>query len=593
MTDAFLNGSRKKPNARFRPAAMVSALVLWAALAAGGCGEDEAQPEADFVFASASQHHSLDPQRMSWLHDIRLARALYEPLTRHEVPGLEIRPGAAESWAVSEDGTRYTFTIREDATWSNGDPVRAEDFVFAWRRALLPDLASDYTQLLFCIEGAEPFFSFRQKQLERVAEGALNAEKAWAAAKKRFRETVGVSAAGPRTLRVRLERPLPYFLELCAFSTFMPAHKESVQAATRLEEESGMRRMDSTYFNDPKRMVTNGAYELAARSESRVRLRAQPHYGRSEAPKSETIVEKIVEDPQTQMLQYRRGLVHWLPDIPSTSSLAADLAASGRDDVHVTTGAGTYFYAFNCLPKHADGTSNPLADRKVRRALSMAIDRKTLVEEVTRLGQPVARSFVPPEALAEYEPPVEAGAAFDPESARQLLDEAGHPDGEGLEGLSILYNTEGAHEVIAQQIRSAWEKHLGVSMSLEGVDSRAFGHRLREQQFDVARAGWFGDYRDPTTFLDRFRSGDGNNDSKWKHPPFDRLMAKAAEERGADARRRLLQRAERMVLKRQPVAPIFHYVTLDVYDPQRVRGLPPNAWHVFRLEQVRVKGAGD
>ena len=571
-----------------RPAAASVLLAALLALAAG-CGGDD-RSEAELVFVSGTGHHTLDPQRMSWLHDIRLARALFEPLTRWRVPEMEPKPGVAASWRVENGGRRYVFRLRESARWSNGDPVTADDFVFAWRRALLPDLAADYTQLLFDIRGARAFFDWRARQLERVAAGDLGARAAWRAAKERFAERVGIAAPDARTLVVRLERPVPYFLGLCAFSTLMPVHAESVEAATRLDPSSGMRKTAGAYWSDPDRLVTNGPYVLERRRPRRdVRLRANPRYWNREAVESETILEQIVTEPQTAMLRYERGEADWLPDIPSASSLAADLAAAGRDDVHVTRAAGTYFYNFNCAPERADGSRNPLHDPRLRRALSMAIDRETIVEKVTRVGQDPARTFVPPGVIADYQPPVSAGVTYAPDRARELLAEAGHAGGEGLTDLSILYNTEGSHERIAERVARGWSDTLGVSVDLEGLDSKAFGQRLDEGRFTIARAGWFGDYPDPSTFLDKFHSENGNNDANFRDERFDARLEEARATAAGPKRRRLLERAEARMLDKQPVAPIYHYVTLDVFDPERVRGLAPNPWNVHRLDRIRAK----
>jgi oligopeptide transport system substrate-binding protein len=262
--------------------------------------------------------------------------------------------------------------------------------------------------------------------------------------------------------------------------------------------------------------------------------------------------------------------------------------ASDRPDVHLVPMAGTYFYNFNCLPRFADGTENPLHDWRVRRALSMAIDRRTIVAQVTRLNQPVARSFIPPLALPDYQPPVDEGATYEPEVARQLLAEAGYPGGEGLEGLSILYNTGFGHENIAQVIARTWEQDLGVVVTLEGVESRVFGDRLKTQQFAIARAGWFGDYRDATTFLGKHVTGDGNNDAAWSNPQYDALMTEASTERDRQRRTELLESAEAILLQRQPIAPIFHYADVQVFDPDVMRHYRPNPWAFRRLDRVTI-----
>ena len=552
-------------------------------------------PRADLVFISGSEHRYLDPQRVSWLHDIRIVECLFDPLVRTQLPQMAIEPSAADHWTMSEDGLHYTFHLRPDAHWSNGDPLRASDFVYAWRRALMPDLAADYTQLLWCIEGARQFFKWRSDQLKRYLQSDVHnlesAQRLLDEAYLRFEQTVGVLAVDEKTLVVHLARPTPYFLGLCAFATFMPVHADSVDRQVSLNVDTGMLIQDP-YWIKPDRLICSGPYVLAARRFKRdLLLNRNPYYWNRQVMANDSILERIVGYPQTQLLMYEGGEVDWLPDIPSSTSLAADLATQNRADVHIIPAAGTYFYNFNCQPTRSDGTPNPLADRRVRRALSLAMDRQTIVTRITRLGQPPARTFVPLGALPQYEPPVEAGVSFDPEGARKLLASAGYPGGRGLEGLSILYNNGFGHEVIAQALKHGWQQHLGVAVSLQGLEVTVFGERLKNHDFTIARAGWFGDYLDPTTYLDKFVTGNGNNDAAYSNPAFDRLMEQAANELNPAKRMAILREAEVVMLSDQPIAPIYQYVKMHVFDPDRVAGVHPNPWNFRRLEQIRVRRA--
>ena len=549
--------------------------------------------EPDFTFVCENAHRFLDPQRMSWLHDIRVARCLFEPLTRVQLPNMDIEPAAAERWQISEDGLTYTFFIRPNSQWSNADPLRADDFVYAWRRALMPDLASDYSQLLWTIEGAESFFRWREEQLADYAQDdskqSIETAQAYLdRAHQRFEEMVEVGTLDERTLRVKLARRVPYFLQLCAFATFMPVHRSTVESQTSLHVETG-RLIQDPYWTRPDRLVCNGPYRLARRRFKRdLFMVANEHHWNRAALGTTRIHERIIANPSTALLLYEAGKVDWLPDIPSAGSLAGNLVSQNRIDVHVTAAAGTYFYNFNCLPTLADGAKNPLADFRVRRALSMAIDREGLIKNITRLGQPPAYTFVPVGSLPQYDPPVEAGCAFDPDAARKLLAEAGFGNGgKRLSGLSILYNTAGSHKQIAQAIKRMWSQHLEVDVKLEGLESMAFGDRLRNHDFTIARAGWFGDYLDPTTFLDKFKTDNGNNDAAYANPKFDALMHEASTQHDTSVRMKTLRRAEAIMLADQPIAPIYQYVNFNVFDPERVRGLQPNAWKSQRLEQVR------
>jgi oligopeptide transport system substrate-binding protein len=568
-----------------------------------GCGQSE--PSADFVFAATSSPNTLDPQQMSWLHDIRIAGCLYEPLVNRQVPEMELEPGAAESWTVSEDGLTYTFTIRPEARWSDGQPVTARDYLYAWRRGLTPDLAADYSKLLFYIEGAEAFFDARQEQLKQYADrpeeekGEQAAEELWATARDElFPQTVGLEAPDDQTLVVRLEQSTPYFLELCAFATFLPNPPRVIEEHLSFSGDTGRMQIDQTYWSDPDRLVTNGPYRLG---DYRIRrdllLEQNPHYWNAQAMGNTSILQRIIKDPNTALLALENGQIDWYPDLPTTGDTAADLVAAAeagqRNDVHVTPWAGTYFYSFNTLPEKPDGSPNPLADERVRRALSMAINREQIVNQITKMSQPTARSFVPPDAVPTYEPPADVGVAFNPEKAQQLLSEAGYPKGEGMEGLSILYNTGGGHGPIAEAIQGMWREYLNVSVDLQKQEVQVFGDRLSNQRYTIARASWIGDYRDPSTFLNKYDSRSQNNDSRWENPEYDALLAQAAEMTAGSERMAKLRQAEALLLQGQPIAPIFHYITLDLYDPEKVIGIHPNRWNFRRLEFVRKIDPGD
>lgn len=570
-------------------------LTLILSLTCFSCGESE--PRAGLVFVSPDDHNFLDPQRMTWLHDLRVAECLFEPLVRFKLPEMTIEPAAAESFEVSLDGLTYTFRLRGDAKWSNGEALTAGDFIHAWRRAIAPDMAADYSELFFRIKGAREFFNWRNQQLAATHTMRFASEQAqqeyfanaWREAVAHFDQTVGIKSPDARTLIVTLEAPTPYFIELAAFAPFSPVHAASVEKATTLNA-SGMRETDATYWADPQRLITNGPYVLAERRFRRDLLMTQnPHYWNKAAMKNTSIREVIIGDHGTALQQYQSGKVDWLPEVPTASAMAADLVAQKREDVITTPWAGTYFYSFNCLPTLKDGTPNPLADARVRKALALAIDRKLIVERVTRMNQPVAKTFIPPGALPGYEPPVDAGAGYDIERAKKLLADAGYADGSTLKGLSILYNTGQGHENIAQQIKRAWEETLGVSVTLEGVEVKAFSQRLKSQEYTIARAAWIGDYRDPTTFLDKFLSAGANNDAKWANEEYDALMAKAARQTDEAERLATLRDAETLLMKEQPLAPIFHYITLHLYDPKKVKGIHPNIWNNRRLEFVSVE----
>ncbi len=573
------------------------ALFLLAAFLPGaaGCGFQESQPDptgegGTLRFISPDAVNTLDPQGTSWLSDFRMIEGIFEPLLRVNPETLAVEPAAAEALpTVSDDGKTYTFTLRDDLKWQNVDPVTSNDFAYAWQRALLADFAADYSGLFFCIEGAEDFFLWRAEQLANLKNSGKTASQLWDETKQRFRDTVGIETPDDRTLIVRLKQPTAYFNELAAFTPFAPVHEASVADTVEVNADTGVVTKDPGYWQDPERLIGNGPYRLSTNQPKvRMILDASPTYHGAAEVANARIVMEVDASPTGALLRYERGGVDWYPGFPTNDPKAAALVAADRDDVHYGPAAGTYYYLFNCLPEH-EGRPNPLADPRVRRALSLAVDRSLIVQNVTRLNQPVARSFVPPGVLPGYDPPVEAGPTFDPDTARRLLAEAGYPDGRGLDNLSVLFNSEGEHGLVAQSIANMWREHLGVTVQLEQVEKKTFSQRRRSQGFTIARGGWFGDYRDPTTFLDMLRTNDGNNDPKYQNPDYDRLLAEAAETADTARRTELLQEAEALMLNDLPVMPIYHYTNLDLYDPETVKGLSLNPWNYRSLEAVAVE----
>jgi len=350
-----------------------------------------------------------------------------------------------------------------------------------------------------------------------------------------------------------------------------------------------MVRVDQAYWSDPDRVITNGPYHLAERVFKRYSLlKANEDYWNRSNMKNSTVVERIISDPQNALLTYTNGKADWLPAIPSARPIAGDLATQNRDDVHTQTMAGTYFYVYNCQPKLPDGSDNPLANPKVRRALSMGIDQQQITQRVTPLNQDSATTYVPPQAVKAYNAPTEAGVGFNPQQAKQLLEEAGHSGGEGLNGLTLSYNNGAGHERVAQAVQQMWGQHLGINIRLEGVQANTYADRLDNGEFEIARAAWFGDYPDPTTWLNKMTSDNQNNDGRWQNEQFDQLLQKASRQTG-ETRMQTLREAEKVLLQAQPLALIYYYKNVYVCDPARVTGLEPTGWSRWQLEQVSVE----
>jgi oligopeptide transport system substrate-binding protein len=535
-------------------------LLVGGALFWSGSGTE---PAADFTFINRGDNKTLDPNSMSWLQDIRLAYALWEGLYTLDPVNLRPIPGCADPIEISADQTVYTFHIRPTARWSNGDDLVAGDFLFAWRRML--EQPGDYTYLLFYIRGARPY------------------EAAFAAGQTPDFSTVGVSSPDSKTLVVKLEHPVTFFPSLCAFPPFFPLNKRSMAEFAQTDPQTH-RTMYDQEFTRPPHLQTNGPYEMIEWTfKRRIRLRANPYYWDIAHVKSRIIDQIYADDPLPAFLQYDDRRVDWLAEV--TGDLAAELKAQGRKDLHVSPGFGTYFYSLNCQPKLADGRPNPLADVRVRRALALAIDKQPIVQNVTRMGEPIATTYIPRDIFPGYASP--AGQQFDPALARRFLAEAGYPDGNGFPLLSILFSSEGQHGQIAQIVQRQWLNNLHLDIPLDGVELKTLGQRLHDKEYSIARASWIGDYDDPSTFTDKYLSDSDNNDSGWMNPQYDALCRQAAYERDPAKRLGLLSQAEALLLDETPIIPIYGYVNVYLFR-NNVHGIAMDPRNMVMFKSIDV-----
>ncbi len=508
-------------------AAIPAALLL-------GTGVEE---RADFVFDTSSEPETLDPAFITDQPGGRVATALFEGLLARDPATLAPIPGVAYRWDVSADGLDTTFHLRPCA-WSNGDPVRAGDFVFAWERILQPGSGARYVELFFAIDGAEAY--------HRGEPAAL-----------------GFRALDDSTLAVHLRHPTSHFLDLCAHYPFFPVPPPTVRAFG----EDWVR---------PEHMVSNGPFLLADwQLRRRIRLRKNPRYWDAAGVGLETADAIFSEQATTAFNLYATGETDWI----DSSSIPPPIrdAVRGRPDFHTSPYLNTYFYRLNV-------TRPPLDDRRVRQALGLAIDRQAIVEHITRSGQMAARHLVPP-GLPGYTSPL--GPDHDPARARALLAAAGYPGGRGFPRLQLLFNTSEEHRPIAEVVQQEWKEELGIECELVNQEWKVFLNTTRALQYDVSRANWIGDYLDPSTFLDLFATAESpNNRTGWSHPEYTRLVRAAAAETDRARRFALLAEAEALLLDEAPILPIYFYVTLDLYDGARWAGCAPNLLNLILLKHV-------
>ena len=505
-------------------------LILLGLAALTGC-DRSAAGRADLVILNGAEPETLDPHLMTGQLEQRLAYALYEGLVFNDEAG-EIKPGVAESWDMSPDGLTYTFHLRRNATWSNGNPVTAHDFVASWRRALEPATAAEYAGQLHYIKNAKPF-----------NEGTL----------KDFSQ-VGVRAPDDYTVVVALENPTPFFIGLCATTPLLPVHATAIAA----KDGAWMR---------PGKMISNGAYELAAwRLNDRIRLRKNPHYWAKDGVKMETIDVLPINRPNTALNFYGSGQADVIIDKFLTPvGLLSELKK--RPDFHSGPFLGVLFVRFNVLRK-------PFNDSRVRLAFAYAIDRKEICEKILKAGELPAFSMTPP-GTGGYAPP--RGVSFDEDRAQLLLAAAGYPGGKGFPPVSYLYNEGDLSAAVAVELQAMFKRVLNVQVNLRPMENKVYQNTMSQLDYDLCRSSWIGDYNDPNTFLDLFLTGAGNNRTGWGNPVYDKLIGEAAAELDIEKRHAIFRRAEQLLISEgAPVAPIHFYVGVQMYDADRLGGLQAN-----------------
>ena len=511
-------------------------------LALASCGEQAKR--ADLVFVNGAEPETLDPSIITGQPEGRVVNALFEGLCAYDENGQAV-PGVAERWEVSPDGKTYSFHLRPDAKWSDGSPLTAEDFVASWKRTLTPSTGSQYNYQLYPIKHAQAF-----------AEGKLTD----------FGQ-VGVHAADPHTLVVELENPTPYFIQLCAFPTLHPL---PVSLIEKLGDD----------WVKPGNLVGNGAYALESwRINDKIRLRKNPHYWDRANVALETIDVLPISDANVAFNFYASGLADLLMDKGlAPPALLEDLKK--REDFHAAPFLGIYFLRYNC-------SKGPFTDERVRRAFSLAVDKTRIVEKITRAGELAAPGFVPP-GIPGYEGT--PGLAFDPAEAKRLLAEAGYPDGKGFPNASYLYSKSELNEAIAVELQSMWRETLGVNVNLARQEWKVYLNSLSLLDYDIARSSWVGDYPDPNTFLDMFLTGGGNNRTGWSSADYDRLIAVAACELNPAQRFAILRQAEDLLVQKAvPVCPIYYYVGIQLYDPEKLGGIKANVLDEHPLRRIYRK----
>jgi len=473
---------------------------------------------------------SLDPALAEDIHAFNILTDIYEGLVAASATG-EIVAAAAESWTVSDDSLTYTFTLREDSRWSNGDPLTSHDFVRAFRRVADPATASGYGVLL------QPILHFSE-----VRSGELSPDQ------------LAVTAINDRVLRIRLTAPTPQILSLLAMPVALPTHVSASRKGA---------------FSDADAFVGNGAYSLVSRSiGGPTRLRRSLTYWDAESVAVEEIVYLPIVDSRTEFNMYRAGELDITHSVPLET--VRSLRENMPEQLQIAPSLALYYLAF-------DTTEPPLDKRVLRQALSMAIDRERLVSLIGR-GEQAAFGIVPPGVSGHVAAEVDWRVFSADERIRQaqaLYREAGYSNASPL-AITYTYDTGDIHEKIALAVTSMWRDVLGVDVRLQKMEWQYFlDTRKQRSEWQIMRFAWFGDYNHASTFTDVFRSGDPQNLPAYTNPDYDRLLADASMEPDLSDSDALIREAEAILLADQPIAPLYFFVSKHLVSPG-VGGFEPN-----------------
>ena len=540
----------------------VASLVALTACGGGSkeAATDEGKEAPSIVtFNLISEPKSIDPQLNSATDGGIVVNNTFEGLMRMNKEGLPV-PATAESYQVSEDGKTYTFTIREGAKWSDGQPVKAGDFEYAWKRALDPAVASEYSFQLFYLENGQEYFNGKAEASD-----------------------VGVKALDDKTLEVKLTSPTPYFLALTTFYTLMPVREDVVA-----QKAEG-------WAKDPELTVSNGPFVVTEyRPSDKILVRKNENYWNASSIEIDGVDFIEIVDQSTALTAYNSDEVDILTSVPTQ-----DIPKLQLEDptFSIEPYLGTYYYIFNVDREPTDNVD-------VRKALSYAIDRTKIVEQVTKAGQQPANGFVPTgltdsegNDFREVAGDFGVSPRADIEKAKEYLAKAGYPNGEGFPDLTLMYNTNENHKAIAEAIQAMWKENLGINVNLTNQEWAVFQDTRHVGNFDIARAGWIGDYADPMTFLDLWTSYSGNNDAQWKwttdeekfadNKRFDEVIEASKVTSGTERDQNMYE-AERLIMDNMITMPIYYY-TGTVMVKEDIKGWERDILGTWYLGNVKIE----
>ncbi|WLF70722.1 peptide ABC transporter substrate-binding protein [Clostridium septicum] len=505
-----------------------------------GCGGDKGDTGKTLIYNLGADPKTIDPALNEAVDGSTIISNAFEGLCRLDENEKAI-PGVAKEWKISDDGLVYTFTLRDDAKWSDGQLVTAKDFEYAWKRALDPKTAAAYAYQLYYIKGAEAY---------NTGKGEV--------------ENLGIKVVDEKTLEVTLENVTPYFLELMAFPTYMPIRQDIVEAS------------GDAWTQSPETYISNGPFKMKEWAmKEKIVFEKNENYWNKDSVKLDTLDVRLGTDEVSAYAELKAGNFHMTDTIP-----VEEMEQAKKDGLYQQySNLATYFFCFN-VGNNVDKIENQevkkaLGNKKVRQALSIAVNRQAIVDNITKAGQVPAYSFVPQgiEVVAgkDFADKKYYDVNGDLEKAKALLDEAGYPNGEGFPKMTILINSEGTgHKNIAQYLQDTWKK-IGVDVEIQNQEWQVFQTTRNEGNFQIARHGWSGDYVDPMTFLDMWTSVSGSNDVGLKNDEYDATIKAAKGESDPAKRAELFRKAEDILMDEGALIPLYYYTKVKGVDP-KVKG---------------------
>jgi oligopeptide transport system substrate-binding protein len=534
--------SREIPGKKMPGFRWLVSLALLANAFLAGCGRTETPVEignrTQVLHRSVGQDlKDLDPHLATAAADYHVLSALFEGLVAEDPVDLHPVPGVAASWDITDAGLTYTFHLRPDARWSNGDPVTSQDFAQSFKRVLTPALAAPNAPALYLIRGAEEFHKGRDTEFAKV----------------------GILTPDARTLRLTLTHASASFLAQLNQAVWFPVHLPSI-------EKNGSATDRANAWARPGKLVGNGPFKLEAWRTGQVIVAAKsPTYWDAATVRLNGIQFHTLEGVDVEERAFRAGQLHMTDALPAGK--IDTYQKESPEQLRIDPLLNTYFYRLN--------TAKPaLRSAPVRRALALGIDRNAIVEKILRGGQLPARAFTPPGTAGYTFPLTATDHAAEVAAARKLLADAGFPEGRGLPPIELLYNTSENHRLIAEAIQEMWRRDLGVEVRLANQEFNSTLEARRTGAYDILRSSWSADYADPASFLDIFRSDSGNNFTGWSSPEYDAALTAAARAATAAERNALFQKAEALLLDAAPIIPIYHYTHVFVIRPE-VKGWRP------------------